>query len=310
LVTDTPVTPIDPLAPTVDGRYEDEMVVVRRVRGRQPRPAPAAVRTQHFDVLPVRGRLRISHTVPPEAVDDDLAGMLVSELFGPGWVRGPELFERIFTGVVRSSAAGALDSWELFYRNTLRRLDTEPRPGADAPHGSIAGYAPVHEHARELVGPGSALELGCCFGFLSLRLALSGRPTTAADVSPGTVGLLNAVAPRLGADLQTFVADAGRVPAPEDVADTVLAVHLLEHLTPEHGDRAVHEAVRLARRRVVVAVPFEDEPDETYGHLRTVSLEDLDAWGRGTGLDYDVHEHHGGWLLVHAEQKRPAGTRL
>jgi SAM-dependent methyltransferase len=298
-MTDKPVPPIDPLAPTVDGRYEDAMVVVQAAQRERPRRTMKAVRTEHFDVRPAQGRLHVTHTVPPGAVDDDLAGMLADELFGPGWVRGPELFERIFTGVVRSSAAGALDSWELFYRNTLRRLDRPPaRPGS--PRGTIAGYAPVHAHACALAD-GSVLELGCCFGFLSLLLARSGHPTTASDVSAATVGLLDAVAPRLGAKLQTLVADAARVPAPEDAAETVLVIHVLEHLTPEHAGRVVAEAVRLARRRVVVAVPFEDEADETYGHLHTVSERDLDAWGRRTGLDYEVHEHHGGWLVVDTE---------
>jgi hypothetical protein len=32
--------------------------------------------------------------------------------------------------------------------------------------------------------------------------------------------------------------------------------------------------------------------------VRTVSLDDLHRWGRGTGCAYDVHEFHGGWLVV------------
>lgn len=290
--------PIDPLGPTTAGRYEDELVVVEATRGPRPRRALKAVRTEHFDLLPHDGRLYVTHTLPPDAVDDDLAGLLEHELFGPGWVRGPELFERIFTGVVRSSAHEPLDSWELFYRNTLARA-ARPRPqGAGGAHGSIAGYAPVHEHVASLLRGSSVLELGCCFGFLSLRLAAAGRRTTASDVSPGTVRLLGEVAPRLGVSLDTVVADAARVPLEDGHADDVLVVHLLEHLDPEHGSRVVTEAVRLARRRVVVAVPFEDEPNEAYGHVRTVSTADLVAWGRATGLAYEVHEHHGGWLVV------------
>ena len=80
--------------------------------------------------------------------------------------------------MVRTSADDALDSWELFYRNTLARLDD---PGSAAPglgaHGSIDGYAPVHDHVLGLLAPGSVLELGCCFGFLSLRVARTGRAT-------------------------------------------------------------------------------------------------------------------------------------
>lgn len=292
------ISPIDPLGPSVHGHYEDDLVVVRAVRGPRPGRALKSVRTAHFDLKRVASRLVISHTVPPESIDDDLTGMLADELFGPGWVRGAELFERIFTGVVRSSSLDPLDSWELFYRNTLRKLD-DARPGGEpAPHGSMAGYAPVYDHVVGLLRHGSVLELGSCFGFLSLRLARSGRPTTASDVSAGTIHLLETVAPRLGIHLRTTTADAARFPAPDSTADNVLVIHLLEHLEPEHGGRVVSEAVRLAARRVIIAVPLEEEAEETYGHVRTVSLDDLREWGRATQLEFEVHEHHGGWLVI------------
>ena len=78
----------------------------------------------------------------------------------------------------------------------------------------------------------------------------------------------------------------------------MLAVRLLERLEPEDGARVLAEALRLAARRVVVAVPMATEPDEAFGHVRTVSLDDLRRWGRATGQPFDVHEHHGGWLVV------------
>jgi len=294
-MTNRVAAPIDPLAPTVAGRYEDELVVVQASPGLRP---AGSVRTEHFDVASIDGRLVVSHSVPARALDDDLAGLLVAELFVPGWVRGSELFERIFTGVVRSSRAGALESWELFYRNTMRRLESQNPPGDRGERGSIADYAPVHEHALALLHSGSVMELGCCFGFLSLRVARGGRAVTASDVTAGTIRLLHAVAPRLGAPVSTLVADAARVPAADSCADNVLAVHLLEHLEPEHGRRVLREAVRLARRRVLVAVPLEQEANETYGHVRTISLDDLHAWGRDSALTFEVHEHHGGWLVI------------
>ena len=125
-------------------------------------------------------------------------------------------------------------------------------------------------------------------------------------MSRGTVALLEAIAPRLGVRLGTTTADAARFPGPDGLADTVLAVHLLEHLEPAHGAQVVAEALRLAVRRVVVAVPLEDEANETYGHVRTVSLDDLCRWGRSTGLACDVHEFHGGWLVI---DKAPTCSR-
>ncbi|MEO3935720.1 mycofactocin oligosaccharide methyltransferase MftM [Dermatophilaceae bacterium Soc4.6] len=273
--------PIDPLRPTsVPGRYEDEVVVVQRWSGPWPRRARGAVQTAHFDVSRIAGRVLVTHCLSPEQVDDDLASVIVDELFGPGWLRGAEAFERIFTGIVRSMEPDALDSWERFYRNTIARP------------------APIYDRAAELVLPGPVLELGCCFGFLSLRLASRGHDVTASDVSAGTVRLLHTLAPRLGLRLTTLLADAARVPLEDGCADTVLVIHLMERLDQEHGVAVIHEALRCARRRVVAAVSLEREVDESYGHVRTVTLEDLAVWGRASGAPYAVSEHHGGWLVL------------
>ena len=81
-------------------------------------------------------------------------------------------------------------------------------------------------------------------------------------------------------------------------ADTVFAVHLLEHLPRGLDAEVLAEMLRVARRRAVVAVPFEDEPTPAWGHVRTFDLDDLHALGASTGLPYTVDEHHGGWLVI------------
>ena len=146
--------------------------------------------------------------------------------------------------------------------------------------------APVHDRAAALaVGP-HVVELGCCFGFLSLRLAAEGHRVTAVDLVPGTARLLGVGRPGAAA---RPVRDPGRRRAgrsrwPTRRADTVFAVHLLEHL-PRGLDAAVlAEMLRVARRRAVVAVPFEDEPTPAWGHVRTFDLDDLHALGAATGL--------------------------
>ena len=159
--------------------------------------------------------------------------------------------------------------------------------------------APVHDRAAALaVGP-HVVELGCCFGFLSLRLAADGHRVTAVDLVPGTARLLGVVAAELGTPGHDPGGERARPCRwPPACADTVFAVHLLEHL-PRGLDAAVlAEMLRVARRRVVVAVPFEDEPTPAWGHVRTFDLDDLHALGAATGLPYTVDEHHGGWLVI------------
>jgi SAM-dependent methyltransferase len=224
-------------------------------------------------------------------LDNDLAGWIDRTLVVPGIVP-PEHFEEAFVAIVTAAAQNPEDAWFAFYRNTLAALSGAPLPG-----GTNAELKPVHERAADLA-LGDVLELGCCFGFLSLRLAAAGHRVTATDLTPGTVALLDRMAPRLGLPVDTLVADARAVPLPDGHADTVFAVHLIEHLPPAEGEAVLVEAIRLARRRVVVAVPFETEPNETWGHVTTFDDAALRTLGERTGLPYEVGEHHGGWLTI------------
>jgi SAM-dependent methyltransferase len=229
---------------------------------------------------------RVRHRITPDELSNDLACWIADDLVAPGLIP-PSAFERTFVSVVGPD-------WLPFYRNTLRQLSRGGTPG-----GTNAGMAPVHDRAAYLA-LGSVVELGCCFGFLSLRLARDGHRVTAIDLSPGTVALLASIAPALGTPLHALVGDAAAVPLADRSADTVLAVHLLEHLPPARAPRVIAEMLRVARRRVVVAVPYEDVPNPTWGHIRTFDPAALDALGAATGRPYTVDDHHGGWLVVDA----------
>lgn len=299
-MTVTTAAPIDPLRSDRPGVYSDALVEVVR----KAVPPEHATRTCSFAFWSDQGRVHLVHGLPDDLIDNDLAGLVAGELFVPGWLDGSELFERLLTGIVVSTSPDPLAAWTLFYRNTLDRL-TESRAGGDEGpsgrhdlvEGSIAGFAPVYRRAHELIGPGTMLELGSCFGFFSL-LSAGRLEVTASDLTPNTVGLLARVAPRLGRRLDTLVCDAARVPRPDASFDSVVALHLLEHLSAEHGRSVLGEMQRVARRRVVIAVPYEDEPTAAYGHVRVFDHDELAALGARSGWPWQVHDHHGGWLVL------------
>jgi hypothetical protein len=313
--------PIDPFAAGQGGRYEDDVVVVLR-RTRLPRRSPGfTAQTRSFAVGREDARLLLVHTLRLGEVDDDVAGLLLDgELFAPGWVVGEDTFERLLTGIVLSCDDDPLTCWEAFYRTSLRRLDSllGTPAGPHAPSGgaggtdeggprTLTGYAPVYERAEHLVravGSRSLLDLGTCFGFFPLRMAAvrEVEHVTAVDIVPGTCELLARMSLRLRRPIPVLACDAASVPLPAMAVDTVTLLHLLEHVDAAHGARIVDEAMRLARRRVVVAVPLEDEPCAAFGHVRTLSVAGLAAWGaaiaRGGGWQAHVAEHHGGWLVL------------
>ena len=126
-----------------------------------------------------------------------------------------------------------------------------------------------------------------------------GYQVVATDLSAPTMGLLERVSAVLDRRVQTLVCDAARVPLPDGCADTVTALHLLEHLDSSTGTAVLTEALRLARRRVVVAVPFEEEPQACYGHIRRFDIGALQALAAEIpGVRASVFVHHGGWLVL------------
>lgn len=263
---------IDALAPGSGARWSDGDVTVARV---------GAGRT--LSVRRDGPRLQVRHRLRPDDLRDTLA-LRIAAAAGPCAV---DDFERMLVGLVRTTVPGAAEAWVRYYRNSMVDLES-----------GVAEFAPVHATAAELLVGRSLLDLGSCFGFFALRAARSGMTVTATDVCAGTMTLLSTVAGHLGTPLATRACDAAETRLPDGCADTVTALHLLEHLPPEAGDAVLDEALRLARRRVIVAVPYEDEPDARFGHVRTFTGTDLAALGRRRGLRHRVFEHHGGWLVV------------
>lgn len=284
---------LDPLAPTGRGLWSGPGVRVRRRTGtHRTHPHSSTVCTPRFCIHRNGEFLTVEHDLTPDELSDELAVELAEQLVDTGLLRGQAEFESVFTGVVRSTVDGAAPAWLRFYRNSLARLE-----------GGTTAFAPVHERAASLIRGGQVLDLGSCFGFFPLRLTLLGIDVTATDLSGPTMDLLQLTSVSLQRPLRTLRCDAAEVPRPDRCVDTVTALHLVEHLPDETIDAVLREAVRLARHRVVIAVPFEDEPRACYGHIQRFDLPRLQLLGarlRGElpGLTVTVNEFHGGWLIL------------
>lgn len=265
------VAPIEPLRSCPAGRYADRRVVVEP--GLQ-RGVTAAATTD--------GRILVRHRLRPAELDDELGGALAGAL--APLTEDHDVFARAFTGIVLTSNPHAERAWELFYRNSLARI-RHARPG----------YSAVYRRALDLLPRGDVLDLGCSFGFLALHLADRGDRVIAAEVDPGTAALVRSMSRRLQRPLDVVSDTTGR---PARCVDTVAVLHVLEHVDPATGAAVLAEAQRLARSRVVVAVPFEPQPNPLFGHVRRIDAEHLYRLGLASGWSFDVHEHHGGWLVL------------
>lgn len=245
------------------------------------------VETASFHACRTRHGLSVLHRFGEEELSNELGELVAAELDAAGLIDGPREFEAVLLGLVHSIPSATARPWLPFYRNTV-----------DALESGRASFAPVHQRAERLAAGTELLDLGSCFGFFPLRMAAAGHQVTAADISSGTVELLGSMAEELERPLRTLHCDAADVPRPDQSFDTVTALHLLEHLPPQKSWAVIAEALRLARRRVIIAVPLEERPRACFGHVQAFELESLSELGARTGLDYHVSEHHGGWLVI------------
>lgn len=230
--------------------------------------------------------------------DADLGDALAAGLLGPP-PHDLASFERAFTDHVESSAPDAATAWDAFYDATLERVLATW--GHDVPgSGTVASFTRIWSRAARLSRGASALDVGTCFGFLPL--AWAARPTAprllAVDLSPESARLTGRQARRLGRDVAVLCADASRLPLPDRAVATVHVLHVLEHLPVALGDAVLREALRVADRRVVVAVPVERVPDRVFGHVRVFDLPALAVLGRRTGWSVSLSDADGAWLVL------------
>jgi hypothetical protein len=67
---------------------------------------------------------------------------------------------------------------------------------------------------------------------------------------------------------------------------------------------ALEQMRRIARRRVVIAVPLEEVPDPAFGHVQAFDLPRLARTGanpenpESQGWSQEVHAADGGWLVL------------
>lgn len=234
------------------------------------------------------GGLCLVHRFTAADISDDALVAALSLLVDIGALAGQDEFEAAAVQIILSSAPTAVEAWDAFYDNTLRGLTD-----------GTSAFAPIHRRARSLVTGGSVLEVGSCFGFLAIQLARDGRTVSACDLSGGAVSLLHHESRRYGLPISSRVADATALSYDDSSFDTVTLIHLLEHLEADQAVAAIREALRVARRAVVIAVPFEETPSEHFGHQQNLATATLRQWAEEVPhAGAQVFEDHGGWLLL------------
>ncbi len=230
--------------------------------------------------------------------DADLGDALAAGAHGPV-PRDLAAFEASFMALVEAAGPDPTSAWDAFYDRTLSRV--AEGWGREVPgSGTVATFTRIWSRAASLSRGGTVLDVGSCFAFLALAWAARpGAPVLlAVDLAHASAALAARQSRRLGAGVAVVQADGKRLPLPDRGADTVLLLHVLEHLEPDCADHVLAEALRVARHRVVVAVPVEPAPDPLFGHVQVYDLPRLAAVGLATGWACSMSDADGAWLVL------------
>jgi SAM-dependent methyltransferase len=136
------------------------------------------------------------------------------------------------------------------------------------------------------------LDIGCGPGALWPHLEPY-RPRVRWAGVDATAGMLQ-VAHRLFPAVPVYQADAGRLPFPDQRFDVVLLRHVLEHLPPPLLEAALAQAMRVARRAVVIDFYV---PPAAYGPRRTQRVGEGFLETRWSVRDVEAPIQRCGWRV-------------
>lgn len=114
------------------------------------------------------------------------------------------------------------------------------------------------------------LEVGTGSGGMSLFFSWLGRDVTAIDLDPEVIAKAKTEVARFNGRVTFEVADAFKLPYPDQSFDLVFHQGLLEHFSDNDIHRLLGEQLRVAKQ-VVFSVPNKYYPRKDYGNERLMS---------------------------------------
>ena len=249
-------------------------------------------KTGHFVVCQksAQHKFILLHTFSQETINADLICFIEQELASLQLFSSAQEYGAALFAVLAStfpSPRNQLHIWRRFCINTLclfRSNLSQNEIFTSQTSIHIAPFTAIYRRVLTLLVGETLLDVGSSFGFFPIlaaehdpRLHIIGY-----DINPDMI--------KLSTDLATITNTKHTVFSPQDVLaqtfieqdrfDTVTAIHLIEHLTEEQLSLALTHLLQVTRKRLIIAVPYEEEVQPLYGHYQVFSEEKLQAWGK------------------------------
>lgn len=231
----------------------------------------------------------IVHWFAPEAINADVQHYLVQELKPFGIITSARHFGEVLGGIVSSLFPDdTRRAWRYYGANTLQRYLTFLATASTPPlpdYATIGMFATLYQRVCELRSGETFLDAGCAAGFLPLLIAERIpflQEVVGVDIDQDAFTVASELARERGltnirftrADLldHSFL-HVGRF-------DTVVALHVLEHLSEDKMYQALSHLLQVTAQRLILAVPYETgTPEVSYGHLQLFTREKLETIG-------------------------------
>ncbi|MHB8599262.1 MAG: methyltransferase domain-containing protein [Ktedonobacteraceae bacterium] len=258
--------------------------------------------------------LIVVHWFAPEEIDANIGDYFVQELKSPGILVDEQDFGDLFGVVVCSLFPHDVHhALHLYGTNTLRHYQHLLKIADDelpASQSTIHSFARIYRRVCQLHSGQTFLDVGCSFGFLPLLISAYDSSLTrvvGVDIETGPFPIMSAIAAEqhvqnINFEQANVLTDTFSTPGH---FDTVVALHVLEHLTEADMYNALLNLLKVTSRRLIIAVPYEDaQPEVVYGHEQLFNRAKLTAIGdwclqnlEGPGR-ITVEDCAGGLLLV------------
>jgi SAM-dependent methyltransferase len=257
------------------------------------------------------------HTFAPEELDADLKHYVTLELNPLGLLTGAQRFGEVLAGIVGSFfPQDARRAWSYFGANTLQRFliflsTATPPPYPD--YTCIGSFVTQYQRVCELCVGNTFLDAGCESGFLPLLVAERipfMRRILGVDIRPDLFEIVREQARERHLNMVEY-AQADLLA--EDFSslgqfDTVTALGVIEHFTEAEMYRVLVNLLNVTARRLILTVPYEQEPAVVYGHQQLFTPDKLEVVGRwciehwkGAGRMW-LEQCVGGLLLVERDE--------
>ncbi len=229
------------------------------------------------------------HNFAPADLHADIKHYLMYELKPLGLLTRPERFGQILSGIIGSfTPEDARYAWQNYSANTLRRfLLYLATARSDTPidyYATTGVFANLYQRVCELCRGESFLDAGCESGYLPLIIAQRipfMHDVVGLDLAADMLSYARELATEWHLDtvrfLQMNLLDAQLARLGQ--FDTVVALHVIEHFTEAEMYDVLKNLLRVTRQRLLLAVPYEEEPEAIYEHRQTFTRDKLLAVG-------------------------------